>query len=34
MTSNGVNDNFKVVIRVRPPLAREKTDGCEFRSII
>lgn len=28
------NDNFKVVIRVRPPLPRERTDGCEFRSIV
>ncbi len=36
MTSGGnsSNDNFKVVIRVRPPLPRERTDGCEFRSIV
>jgi hypothetical protein len=32
--SSGGNDNFKVVIRVRPPLPREKTDGVEFRSIV
>lgn len=35
MTSDlGSNDNFKVVIRVRPPLPREQVDGCEFRSIV
>jgi len=28
------NENFKVVIRVRPPLPRERTEGCEFRSIV
>ena len=28
------NENFKVVIRVRPPLPREHTDGLEFRSIV
>lgn len=28
------NDNFKVVIRVRPPLPRERVEGCEFRSIV
>jgi len=28
------NENFKVVIRVRPPLAREYSDGIEFRSVV
>jgi kinesin family protein 3/17 len=28
------NDNFKVVIRVRPPLARETRDDVEFRGIV
>ena len=28
------NDNFKVVIRLRPPLPRECIEGCEFRPIV
>jgi len=28
------NDNMKVVIRVRPPLARECTEQVEFRSVV
>ena len=28
------NENFKVVIRVRPPLPRERTEGLEFKPII
>lgn len=31
---SGSNDNFKVVIRLRPPLPREQKEGCEFRSIV
>jgi hypothetical protein len=26
--------NFRVVIRIRPPLPREKVQGCQFRSIV
>jgi|LauGreDrversion4_2_1035121.scaffolds.fasta_scaffold582194_1 hypothetical protein len=33
-SSGGSNDNFKVVIRVRPPLPREQRDDCEFRGIV
>ncbi len=32
--TSGGNDNFKVVIRVRPPLPRETRDDCEFRGIV
>ena len=28
------SQNFKVVIRVRPPLPREKVQGCHFRPIV
>mmetsp|Transcript_30472 Transcript_30472/g.22602 ORF Transcript_30472/g.22602 Transcript_30472/m.22602 type:complete len:133 (+) Transcript_30472:326-724(+) len=28
------NENFKVVIRVRPALARERMEGVEFRSVV
>ena len=28
------NENFKVIIRVRPPLPRERTDGLDFRSVV
>jgi Kinesin motor domain len=34
LSGSSSNDNFKVVIRVRPPLPRERIDGCEFRSIV
>ena len=34
VSSSTSNENFKVVIRVRPPLQREKVDGCDFRSIV
>ena len=33
-TSSNVNDNFKVIIRLRPPLMREIAENCEFRSIV
>jgi kinesin family protein 3/17 len=26
--------NFRVVIRIRPPLPRERVQGCQFRSIV
>lgn len=32
--STSQNDNFKVVIRVRPPLPREMKDDMEFRGIV
>jgi hypothetical protein len=28
------NDNFKVIIRVRPPLPREQDQSCPFRSCL
>ena len=28
------NQNFKVVIRVRPPLKRELVSGCQFRPVV
>lgn len=31
---SGSNENFKVVIRVRPPLPREQKDDVEFRGIV
>ena len=35
LTTNGsTNQNFKVVIRVRPPLQREKIQGCQFRPVV
>ena len=34
MTMGNRNDNFKVVIRVRPPLQREQIESCQFRSIV
>ena len=33
-SSTGKNDNFKVIIRVRPPLPREQDDMAPFRSCI
>lgn len=34
MQASSLNENFKVVIRVRPPLPREHRDDCEFRGIV
>jgi hypothetical protein len=34
MRTNMQTDNLKVVIRVRPPLAREMEDDLPFRSIV
>lgn len=33
-TNIGTNDNMKVVIRVRPPLARECQDHVDFRPVV
>ncbi len=33
-STNYSNDNFKVIIRLRPPLPRERADNCDFQSII
>ena len=32
--SGSSNQNFRVVIRVRPPLQREKIHGCQFRPVV
>lgn len=32
--NNSSSQNFRVVIRVRPPLQREKVSGCNFRPIV
>lgn len=32
--TSSVSQNFKVVIRVRPPLPRERVQGCQFRPVI
>lgn len=33
-TTSGKDDNFKVIIRVRPPLPREQDSSVPFRSIL
>jgi hypothetical protein len=32
--SSSSGQNFKVCVRVRPPLTRERIPGCHFRPIV